>query len=165
MAGAVAIPFVFRSNAADPYALTKAILLRVLIVIAMIPVLVWVARDGADRLLRWGPIDIAIGVFVALNLLSLLFSDDRNRSFYGEDFQFQGLLTLLLYVASLYLARIAFPEITEMQARAIFTAGPGWRRLCTSWAHAAISLSWSCRSSTSSTSLHRPSSSRVRGTA
>ena len=52
-------------------------------------------------------VDAAVVAFVALNVAAWAFSTDRAQSLYGERLQYQGLLTLLLYVSFFYVARLA----------------------------------------------------------
>jgi putative inorganic carbon (HCO3(-)) transporter len=64
---------------------------------------------------RWvGIVDVPVLAFVLLNLVALLFSTDRHQSLFGERLQHQGVLTMLLYVAFFYLARVLISDRQQM---------------------------------------------------
>jgi O-antigen ligase len=69
--------------------------------------------------------DVAVASFVFLNLVAWAFSTDRRQSLYGERLQYQGLLTLLLYVGFFALARLAVTDVRRLRllAAAIATGG------------------------------------------
>ena len=60
-------------------------------------------------------VDVAVALFVALNVAAWAFSTDREQSLYGERLQYQGLLTLLLYVSFFYVARLAITDGLRMR--------------------------------------------------
>ena len=59
--------------------------------------------------------DIAVVSFVGVNVAAWAFSTDREQSLYGERLQYQGLLTLLLYVGFFYIARVAITDERHMR--------------------------------------------------
>jgi O-antigen ligase len=107
LAAVVVLPLVFDPNLDDGYALSKVSGLRVLGLVGATLFLVYVAAHGrlarsADR-----SIDIPLACFVGLVLAASIASVDPVQSFAGEPYQYQGLVTVLLYVGSFYLARLS----------------------------------------------------------
>jgi O-antigen ligase len=61
-------------------------------------------------------VDAAVETGVlALNVAAWAFSTDREQSLYGERLQYQGLLTLLLYVSFFYVARLSIADGRRMR--------------------------------------------------
>ncbi len=116
----VLLPLVFFTGVEDTFALPKAIGLRVAVIAALIPLAMRFLSSGIRGMIRPGWLDVALLVYVALNVAALAASVDRTQSFFGERLQWQGLLTILLYVASFYLARMTF--LSERRFAVLFGA-------------------------------------------
>ncbi len=109
LTGALAVvPCVFVTRFDDVFYLPKIVLLWTLLAL-----IGWLCALGAvfQQLspgfsLRWVPsVDLAVAAFVGCNLLAFAWSGDRHQSLVGEHLQYQGLLTLVLYIAFFYVAR------------------------------------------------------------
>jgi O-antigen ligase len=59
-------------------------------------------------------VDAAVAVFVVLEIAAFAFSTDREQSLFGERLQYQGLLTVLLYVSFFYVARVAIRDYRRL---------------------------------------------------
>jgi O-antigen ligase len=68
------------------------------------------------------PVDAAVASFVVLNLAAWAFSTDRGQSLYGERLQYQGLLTLLLYVGFFYVARLSLTDVRRTRSLLVAVA-------------------------------------------
>lgn len=60
-------------------------------------------------------VEVAVASFLVLNVAAWGFSTDRRQSLYGERLQYQGLLTVLLYVSFFYVARLAVTDARRMR--------------------------------------------------
>jgi O-antigen ligase len=60
-------------------------------------------------------VDAAVAAYVALNVAAWLHSTDREQSLYGERLQYQGLLTLLLYVGFFYVGRLSITDARRLR--------------------------------------------------
>ncbi len=101
------VPSVFTTRINDVFVLPKLAALWSVLAASLVVVAVGVLlgrRSGSG--LRWTPaFDVAATSFLVLNVLATAFSIDRHQSLFGERWQYQGLLTLLLYLAFSCLAR------------------------------------------------------------
>jgi O-antigen ligase len=102
-----ALPLLFVPGIDDGYALPKAVVLRVAGISIALSFVIYLAVGGplVRRLDRW--VDGALGAFVALTAVSTALSIDVGQSILGEQFQYQGFVTVLLYVGGFYVARLA----------------------------------------------------------
>jgi O-antigen ligase len=66
--------------------------------------------------------DGAVAAFVVLNLVAWAYSTDRRQSLYGERLQYQGLLTLLLYVGFFYVARLSLTDLRRTRSLLVAVA-------------------------------------------
>lgn len=100
------LPLAFVPDIDDGYALPKALVLRGAGVAVSLAFVSFLAAGGRFtlRLDRW--IDGAVAAFLALTLLSTLASVDTTQSVLGEPYQYQGAVTVSLYVGAFYLARV-----------------------------------------------------------
>ena len=128
MAAALIIPTLFTIALADVFVLPKITALRVTLVAALI-LTAWGAsqRRGATAFAASGAsqaIDLALLVFGGLTVLATVFSIDPAHSLLGENEQYQGLLTTLMYVAFFYLARSSIADHRRLSLLAVaVTAG------------------------------------------
>jgi O-antigen ligase len=101
-----ALPLLFVPGLEDGYALPKAILLRAAAIVFALTFVLYLVVGGQlkFRLDRWA--DGALAAFVGLSAVSTVLSVDMRQSVVGEPFQYQGMVTLLLYVAAFYAARL-----------------------------------------------------------
>jgi O-antigen ligase len=70
-------------------------------------------------------VDIPLVAFVVLNVAASAHSIDGRQSLYGERLQYQGLLTLLLYVGWFYIARSSVADLTGLRRLACAIAAGG----------------------------------------
>ena len=115
-AGCIVVPSVFTTRTHAVFATPKLAVLWVLL--AMCLGLVAAGATLSDRLpvtarLLWR-VDGPVLAFVGLSLTAWAFSTDRTQSLYGEQLQYQGVLTLLLYVGFFYVARLAVSGCRSM---------------------------------------------------
>ena len=116
LAAVVILPLVFVPSLDDGYALPKVLVLRALGLAGAILFLGYV--------LVWGPltaksdrrIDLPLACFAGLLLAASLASVDRVQSFAGEAYQYQGLVTVLLYIGSFYVARLSLGSSSGFRA-------------------------------------------------
>jgi O-antigen ligase len=112
----VALPLLFVPGLEDGYALPKATLLRLLGLAGALAFLVYSLTGGAlaRRGNRW--VDLPLACFAGLLILSSVASVDPVQSFVGEPFQYQGLVTTLLYIGSFHAARVALGSTRGFRA-------------------------------------------------
>jgi O-antigen ligase len=106
LAAVALLPLVFDSSLDDGYALPKVSILRALGLVAATVFLVYVLSRGslgrnADR-----RIDLPLLFFAGSAVAASIASVDPLQSFAGEPYQYQGIVTVLLYLGSFYLARL-----------------------------------------------------------
>ena len=103
----VALPLVFDPALDDGFALPKVSVLRVLGLLGATIFLGYVLSGG--RLVRGGDpwIDVPLACFATLMITASVASVDPVQSFGGEPYQYQGVVTVLLYLGSFYLARLS----------------------------------------------------------
>ena len=101
-----ALPLAFVPDIDDGYALPKALVLRGAAIAISLAFASYLAVGGRFtlRLDRW--IDGAGAAFLVLTLLSTVASVDTTQSVLGEPYQYQGVVTVSLYVGAFYLARV-----------------------------------------------------------
>jgi O-antigen ligase len=107
LAAVVVLPIVFDPNLDDGYALPKVSILRILGFIGAALYLLYVASRGPLARFADRSIDIPLACFVGLLVAASVASVDPLQSFAGEPYQYQGLVTVLLYVGSFHLARLS----------------------------------------------------------
>ncbi len=107
-AAAIVVPLVFVTDRLDAFALPKVTVLRFFAVVMLVVIAVRMMRSGFPRLEWILPVDGAVAAFLVLNVAAWALSIDPYQSFFGERFQYQGLLTILLYVGFFYVARFVF---------------------------------------------------------
>jgi len=117
LASCVVVPCVFTTRIDAVFVVPKLGALWTMLALGIAIVAAGVLRSG--RLPRpardfWF-VDVAVASFVALSVAAWVFSLDRGQSLYGERLQYQGLLTLLLYVGFFYLARISITDCRGMR--------------------------------------------------
>ena len=107
--GCVLVPCVFTTRLHAVFALPKLTVLWVLLALDLGIVVIGMLRSNTipstARPLR--RVDAAVLVFLGISLLAYAHSTDREQSLYGEQLQYQGLLTLLLYIGFFFVARLA----------------------------------------------------------
>ena len=102
------VPCVFTTRLDDVFTLPKIVMLWI-----SFAVLFWLVvlnamapRSGTGfGLQRVAIVDVPVALFVAWNVVAFALSTDRHQSLLGEQMQYQGVLTLLLYVGFFYFAR------------------------------------------------------------
>jgi O-antigen ligase len=104
------VPCVFTTRLADTFTLPKLVALWGAVVLALGILSIGAAFGGRAvvRFARSRTVDVALVAFLGWNVVAFAFSTDLHQSLFGERFQYQGLLTLLLYAAGFLLARVAF---------------------------------------------------------
>lgn len=111
-AGCIAVPCLFTTRVDAVFAVPKLAALWTLLALCLGVVaagaLLSDMLPGSARLV-WR-VDVAVLAFVALSLTAWATSVDRRQSLYGEQLQYQGVLTLFLYVGFFYVARLAVAE-------------------------------------------------------
>ncbi len=105
LASCFVVPLVFTIALQDTFALPKVTALRIIVVVGLVLLAVRLAVGGVRQTAFLGPLDIAVLAFVLLNIAAFAFSVDPNQSLSGEYLQYQGLLSILLYVGFFYFAR------------------------------------------------------------
>jgi O-antigen ligase len=106
LAAVVLLPLVFVPTVDDGYALPKVTILRVLGLVGAIVFLVYVVARGSLGRGADLRIDLPLLCFAGLTVAASVASVDPVQSFAGEPYQYQGLVTTLLYLGSFYLARL-----------------------------------------------------------
>jgi putative inorganic carbon (HCO3(-)) transporter len=110
--GSTVVPCLFTTRLDDVFVVPKLAALW-LILAACVAVLAasalatgWTAL-AVDRLLS---VDVAIAFLLLFNVTAFALSGDKHQSLFGERFQYQGLLAVLLYVGFFALARITVTD-------------------------------------------------------
>ena len=101
----IVVPCAFDPELDAVFVVPKLALLWGLLAVSFAIGTVVVLRRGSARL-SISTIDVAVASFVLLNVVAWLLSLDRQQSLYGERLQYQGLLTLFLYVGYFYVAGV-----------------------------------------------------------
>ena len=116
IATTAALPLLFVPGLDDGYALPKAVLLRVAATGIGAAIVAYLLLGGPLRidLDRW--IDTSIATFAALTVASTIASVDIGQSVFGEPYQYQGVVTVLLYIGGFYAARQAIRSIDRFEA-------------------------------------------------
>ncbi len=110
LAACIVVPLLFTIAIYDTFALPKVTALRIIVVVGLALLAVRLALGGVRRTALVGLVDIAVLAFVALNIAAFAFSIDPGQSLSGEYLQYQGLLSILLYVGFFYLARASLAD-------------------------------------------------------
>ena len=105
----IVVPCAFDTELDAVFVVPKLALLWGLLAVSFAIGTLVVLRTGSARL-SLGAIDVAVASFALLNVVAWLFSLDRQQSLYGERLQYQGLLTLFLYVGYFYVARVSIRD-------------------------------------------------------
>jgi len=105
LASCLVVPLLFTIALQDTFALPKVTALRIIVVAGLVLLAVRLAVSGVRQTAFLGALDIAVLAFVLLNIAAFAFSVDPNQSLSGEYLQYQGLLSILLYVGFFYFAR------------------------------------------------------------
>jgi O-antigen ligase len=119
----VVLPLVFDTTLDDGYALPKVSALRVLGLVGATLFLVQVVRRGPLARNAERSIDVPLACLAGLLIAASVASVDPVQSLAGEPYQYQGLVTVLLYLGSFYGARLSLG--TPDRFRRILTATVG----------------------------------------
>ena len=118
----VVVPFVFTRRLDAVFAAPKLVVLWAVLVLSLVlvagGVLLSSQRPSGARAIA--SVDIAVAAFLVLNVAAWISSSDRDQSLYGERLEYQGLLTILLYIGLFYVARLA--SSTGHRLRQLFWA-------------------------------------------
>jgi O-antigen ligase len=117
LASCIVVPCVFTTRLDAVFVVPKLAVLWATLALCFALIAVGALRsEGFPRGTRelWF-VDAAVAAFVALNIAAWVFSSDREQSLYGERLQYQGILTLLLYVGFFYVARLAIADGLRMR--------------------------------------------------
>ena len=106
VAAVVVLPLVFVPSLDDGYAFPKVSVLRVVGLVGATLFLGYVACRGSLARQADLRIDLPLACFAGLLLAASVASVDPVQSFAGEAYQYQGLVTVLLYIGSFYVARL-----------------------------------------------------------
>ena len=121
LASAAVVPLVFSIALDDVFSTPKLSALWAVFAVVM-AVRAWNTVRERRPAFEWVPaVDVWVLAFMALSVVSFVFSVDRLQSFWGERLQHQGLATLLLYVGFFFVARsvLAGPARLVLLTRAI----------------------------------------------
>lgn len=102
----VVLPLVFVPSMDDGYALPKVSALRIVGLVGATLFLGYVASRGSLARNADPRTDLPLACFAGLLLAASVASIDQVQSFAGEAYQYQGLMTVLLYIGSFYVARL-----------------------------------------------------------
>lgn len=119
-AACAVVPSVFWTGTDETFVLPKLAVLWAILALGFGVIAVTLRPGRGDVWVRVP--DAAVATFLALNVVAWSFSSDREQSLYGERFQHQGLLTVLLYVAFYCVARGA---ISDALSLGLLAAGIG----------------------------------------
>jgi O-antigen ligase len=103
----VVLPLVFDPRLDDAYALPKVSVLRVVGLVGAALFLAYVAAAGSLTRNADPRVDVPLACYAGLLVVASAASVDRVQSFVGEPYQYQGLVTGLLYIGSFYVARLS----------------------------------------------------------
>jgi O-antigen ligase len=115
LAAVVLLPLVFVPTLDDGYALPKVSVLRVVGLVGATLFLGYVVGRGSLTRNAVPRIDLPLACFVVLLLAASVASVDPIQSFAGEPYQYQGLVTVLLYIGSFYVARLSLGSPQRFQ--------------------------------------------------
>ena len=109
MLSCVVVPCLFTTKLAAVFVVPKLAALWTVLALGLVLVAggAIFSRTPPRAALGLLPVDVAVAFFVVLNVAAWSFSTDRRQSLYGERLQYQGLLTVLLYVGFFYVARLS----------------------------------------------------------
>jgi O-antigen ligase len=116
---ALALPLIFDFLDRDAFARAKLAVLHLLVPLAAAGPLVAVATGRLPWRVRPQWADVAVGVFAGLAVMATIFSIAPQLSLEGEHFQWQGLVSLLLYAVGYAVARTVLRD--EPALRRFFT--------------------------------------------
>ena len=117
---ALALPLIFDFLDRDAFARAKLAVLHLLVPLAAAGPLLGVVTGRLSWRVRPNWPDIAVGIFAGLAVLATVFSVAPGLSLEGEHFQWQGLVSLLLYATAYAVARTVLRD--EPGFRAFFAA-------------------------------------------
>ena len=100
--GAVALPLTFLSNIFDGFVLSKLLVARLLLLALATLWLLRFARSGHVTFRRTR-LDVPLLVFIGSAILSTVLAVNRNVALFGTYSRYEGLLTLMTYVALFWL--------------------------------------------------------------
>jgi len=107
VAAVVALPLVFVPGLVDGYAFPKATVLRVFGIAGAVGFLGYVVSRGSLGRIVDLRIDLPLACFAGLLVVATVGSVDPVQSFAGEPYQYQGLMTVLVYIGSFFVARLS----------------------------------------------------------
>ena len=110
LASCLVVPLLFTIALQDSFALPKVTALQIIVVVGLVLLAVRLAVSGVRQTAFLGALDIAVLAFVLLNIAAFAFSIDPRQSLNGEYLQYQGLLSVLLYVGFFYIARTSLRD-------------------------------------------------------
>ncbi len=119
VASCLVVPLLFTIALQDSFALPKVTALQIIVVVGLVLLAVRLAVSGISKTAFVGPLDIAVLALVLFNIAAFAFSIDPRQSLNGEYLQYQGLLSILLYVGFFYLARTSLRD--ERRLALLFT--------------------------------------------
>lgn len=108
LAGVLVVPLVFTTAYDDVFVLPKVVTLGVVVSMAVATVIIGLLRGWALPKERLEVADRLVIAFFVVNVMAFAFSVDRSQSLLGEPLQYQGLLSLVLYLGLYALARVSF---------------------------------------------------------
>jgi O-antigen ligase len=114
LATVILLPLVFVPAFPDAFALPKLVLLYALVPLAAAGPVLGLILFGVRRRGRPRAADVAALAFAVLVFAAWTVSAAPGHDLQGEPFQYQGLLPLLLYVASYGLARVGFGRAADV---------------------------------------------------
>ena len=111
-AGLFLLPLGFSLDTYDQYVLPKLLIARGLVLVLLVLFVARVAISGQVMIKRT-PLDLPLLAFVASAVLSTVVAENQNVAIFGTYARYDGLLTLLTYVALFWLVVQALPSTAE----------------------------------------------------
>jgi O-antigen ligase len=130
----VLVPVVFTTRLDAVFVVPKLAVLwaALTLILGLVAVGVVSTARLPDEARAFPVVDVAIAVFVVLELAAFAFSTDRDQSLVGERLQYQGLLTVMLYVSFFYVARVSITDARRLTG--LFWAVSGGAALVAAYA-------------------------------
>jgi putative inorganic carbon (HCO3(-)) transporter len=114
----VVVPSLFTTRVADVFVLPKLTALWAVFALAFAAIgLAVIAGRSIGAPLRWEPaVDLPAVAFLVLHVAAAWASTDQHQSLFGERYQYQGLLTTVLYAGFFGLTRCLFADPRRLEA-------------------------------------------------
>ncbi len=121
----IVLPLVSDPYLDDGYAGLKVSALRVIGLLGAVAFLGYTVGGGSLARGATPRIDLPLAVFAGLLVAASIASVDPGQSLVGEPYQYQGLMTVLLYIGSFYVARLSLGDPGGFRKVLIATVATG----------------------------------------